>query len=172
MPSILPAVVVAALALASARAEAETCFHACLKTKLVSPSLQDTSIRGFMKDCRDTCQARSLAELVAKGLDKKIAACVPERLAESDVKKLRSASASVVAYANAFTWDVHNVLTGSVIRRVELTTLNQNMDNLTVSGAVTALPGETQTVVIAGVFDGYPGLRMATRIGAVFACPL
>ena len=98
-------------------------------------------------------------------------ACVPARLPDAEVKKLRSASPSVIAYANAFTWDVNNVLPDKIIRRVEVTTQNMSLEDVTASGPVTVMPGETGTAVMTGVYDGYPSLRVTTRIAAVFACP-
>jgi hypothetical protein len=37
---------------------------------------------------------------------------------------------------------------------------------------VTIAPGETETVFIPAFFDGYPQMRVSTRIKAIYACPL
>ena len=37
---------------------------------------------------------------------------------------------------------------------------------------ISIAPGETETVFIPAFFDGYPQMRVSTRIKAIYACPL
>ena len=79
--------------------------------------------------------------------------------------------ATALAFADAFTWDVANVLENRVIRRVDLTTQNLDLQDVDLSGTGAVLPGETQTVLVSAFSGGYPGAGVATRIKAIYACP-
>ena len=164
MRAILP--LLAALALP---AQAQTCFRACLAPRLAASDVTDQQIRSAMKACRNTCEAAVFAR---PGLEAKLAACDPERLSDADFKRVRGASASVLAFADAFSWDVTNVFADRVIRRIDLTTQNLELQDVDLSGTGTVLPGETQTVLVSAFSGGYPGAGVATRIKAIYACPL
>ncbi|MEJ0096359.1 MAG: hypothetical protein WDN46_24025 [Methylocella sp.] len=169
------ALAVAAAALIAAPKEApaaETCFRACLKAKMTAPDIDDQAIRDLMRGCRDACQNDAEARLKAEGLGDKLAACVPEPVDDADVKKVRSASPSVVAFANAFTWDVNNVLPGKIIRRVEILTQSLSLAEVTLSAGGIVGPGESGTFLISNVTDGYPSMRVTSRIKAIYACSL
>lgn len=148
----------------------ETCFHSCLKTKLVSPTIDDQTIRDNMQMCKTNCDQKQKAQLESEGTAAKVAACVPEILDEKDLKRVRSASPSVVAYANTFTWDVENVLPDKVIRRVEITTQNLSLEDITMSAGGIVEPGQKETFLMKNVADGYPSMRVTTRIKAIYAC--
>jgi hypothetical protein len=150
----------------------ETCFHACLKEKMTASDIDDQGIRDLMAGCRDDCDEQAEARLKAKGLDDKIAACTPQPVDDRDLKKVRSASPSVVAFANAFTWDVNNVLPGKIIRRVEIGTQSMSLQDVTLTAAGVIEPGETGTFFMNNVADGYPSLRVTSRIKAIYACPV
>ncbi len=151
---------------------AETCFHACLKGSMTATDIDDQGIRDLMALCHDDCEEAAEARLKAQGLDGKIAACAPQPVAQSELKQIRSASPSVVAFANAFTWDVNNVLPGKVIRRIEIATQNMALQEVTITAAGVVEPGETGTFFMNNVADGYPALRVTSRIKAIYACPL
>jgi hypothetical protein len=168
---LLVAGVAAMLAAASGRA-AETCFHVCLKEKMTASDIDDQGIRDLMAACRDDCDEAAEARLKAKGLDARIAACAPQPVDDQDLKKIRSASPSVVAFANAFTWDVNNVLPGKIIRRVEIGTQSMSLQDVTLTAAGVLEPGETGTFFMNNVADGYPSLRVTSRIKAIYACPV
>ncbi len=151
---------------------AETCFHVCLKGKLVSPDITDQTIREDMQACKETCDEEMKARLETEGIAAKLAACIPERVPDADMKKVRSASPSVVAFANAFTWDVNNVLPGLFIRRVEVSTQNLSLEDVILTAAGTVAPGESATFLMNNISDGYPSLRVTTRVKAIYACSL
>ncbi len=150
----------------------ETCFHTCLKAKLVSPTIDDQTIRDNMQACKNRCDDEEKAQLESDGIAAKVAACVPEKLPDADMKKVRSASPSVVAYANAFTWDVNNVLPDKIIRQVEITTQNLSLEDITMSAGGTVEPGKSGTFLIKYIADGYPSMRVTTRVKAIYACAL
>ncbi len=150
----------------------ETCFHVCLKDKMTDTDIDDQGIRDLMADCRDDCEEQAVARLKAKGLDEKVDACAPQPVDDADLKKIRSASSSVVAFANAFTWDVNNVLPGKIIRRVEIGTQSLSLQEVTLTASGIVEPGETGTFLMNNVADGYPSLRAASRIKAIYACPV
>jgi hypothetical protein len=159
------------LALGEAQA-AETCFHTCVKSKLIATDIDDQQIRDFMAGCKETCDEELKARLEKEGLEAKLAACIPERVPDEDMKKVRSASPSVVAFANAFTWDVNNVLPGLFIRRVEVSTQNLSLEDVILTAAGTVAPGESETFLMNNISDGYPSLRVTTRVKAIYACHL
>jgi hypothetical protein len=168
-------VLAAALAFAagiSVARPAETCFHICLKAKLISPDIDDQAIRDDMQVCKSQCDEEEKAQLETDGIAAKAAACVLEKLPDEDMRKVRSASPSVVAYANAFTWDVNNVLPDKLIRRVEITTQNLSLEDITMSGGGAVEPGKSGTFLIRYIADGYPSMRVTTRIKAIYACSL
>ncbi|VTZ24540.1 conserved exported hypothetical protein [Methylocella tundrae] len=158
-------------AMSSGRA-AETCFHVCLKEKMTAPDIDDQGIRDLMSDCRDVCAERAEARLIEAGLGDKIKGCAPQPVDDADLKKIRSASPSVVAFANAFTWDVNNVLPGKIIRRVEIGTQSLSLQDVTLTASGIVEPGESGTFFMNNVADGYPSLRVTSRIKAIYACPV
>jgi hypothetical protein len=168
---VLAATLAFAGGIATAQA-AETCFHICLKAKLVSPTIDDQAIRDDMQACKNQCDEEEKAQLETDGIAAKVAACVPEKLPDTDMKKVRSASPSVVAYANAFTWDVNNVLPDKLIRRVEITTQNLSLEDITMSAGGAVEPGKSGTFLIRYIADGYPSMRVTTRVKAIYACSL
>ncbi len=170
---LLIGVCAGALLAAAAPGRAETCFHACLHKKMtMSPSdIDDQSIRDLMADCRDDCEEKAEARLKEQGLGDKVAACAPQPVDDADLKKIRSASPSVVAFANAFTWDVNNVLPGKIIRRVEIGTQSLELQEVTITASGIVEPGESATFFMNNVADGYPSLRVTSRIKAIYACP-
>lgn len=166
---VLAAVLACAGANTAARAT-ETCFHICLKAKMVSSTIDDQTIRDDMQACKETCDEEERVTLEADGLAAKVAACIPEKLPDADLKKVRSASPSVVAFANAFTWDVNNVLPDKIIKRIEITTQNLSLEDITMSAAATVTPGQSATFLMKYIADGYPSMRVTTRVKAIYAC--
>jgi hypothetical protein len=170
-----PMVLAVALALAGGPPPVqamETCFHLCLKGKLISPDITDQAIRDEMQACKNRCDDEAKAQLESDGIAAKVAACVPEKLPDEEMKKVRSASPSVVAYANAFTWDVNNVLPDKIIRQVEITTQNLSLEDITMSAGGMVEPGQSATFLIRYIADGYPSMRVTTRVKAIYACAL
>lgn len=167
---ILAAIVFFSGAPAPAALAADTCFHTCLKGKLISPDIDDQAIRDFMQVCKESCDEEMKARLEKEGIESKLAACIPERVPDADMKKVRSASPSVVAFANAFTWDVKNVLPGRFIRRVEVSTQNLSLEDVTLTATGTVAPGESETFLMNNISDGYPSLRVTTRVQAIYVC--
>ncbi len=153
-------------------AAAETCFHACFKTKKLPSNVTDQALRQNMQLCRNTCEKEARAELLSEGLGPLLAACIPAQISDAELKKLRSANSSVVAFANAFTWDVHNVLPDKIIRRVELATQTMSLEDIVVTTAGYVAPGKTGTFYIGNIPDGYPAVRVSTRIKAIYACTI
>jgi hypothetical protein len=153
-------------------ARAQTCFNACFRPKLVGADIDDARIRAIMRSCRDTCEDEAARRLSLSGRSEKLLNCFPEPISDQDFKRVRSASPSFLAFANTFTWDVHNVLPDKVIKRVEAITQNLELEDVVLGGGVTIAPGETETVFIPAFFDGYPQMRVSTRIKAIYACPL
>jgi len=161
----------AAFAAALGAASADTCFHVCLRAKMTASNITDQGIRDLMSGCRDDCEGEARARLEAKGLAARIAACTPQPVDDADLKKVRSGSPSVVAFANAFTWDVNNVLPGKIIRRVEIGTQNMSLQDVTITASGIVEPGESATFFMNNVGDGYPSLRVTSRIKAIYVCP-
>jgi hypothetical protein len=160
----------AGLAFLSNIAAAETCFHACFKAKKLASDVTDQSLRETMQSCRDSCDKAARAKLLDDGFGPLLADCIPEQISATELKQLRSANASVVAFANAFTWDVHNVLPDKIIRRVEMVTQTMSLADIVVTATGYLAPGETGTFYIGNVADGYPAMRVTTRIQAIYAC--
>jgi hypothetical protein len=129
-------------------------------------------IRYQMTQCRDLCEGETHVRLAQLGLDRKIDACEPQPLPDVEFKLLRASSASFMTYANSFTWDIHNVLKGKVIRKVEIVYPTLDLDETIATGGGTVLPGEVSTILINGVFEGYPAMRYGLRIKAVYACTM
>jgi hypothetical protein len=153
-------------------ARAQTCFNACFKPKLVGADIEDARIRSIMRSCRDACEEDAKRRLSLSGRSEKLLNCLPEPISDVDFKRVRAASPSFLAFANTFTWDVHNVLPDKVIKRVEAITQNLALEDVVLGGGVTIAPDETETVFIPGFFDGYPQMRVSTRVKAIYACPL
>ena len=151
-------------------ATAQTCLRRCQTPKLIASDVTDEAIRAVMKQCRDSCEASTLASLPGP-LASRLKACDPEAVSEADMKRVRSASPSPLAYAGAFVWDVHNVLEGRYIRRVELVTQNLALQDVVLSSRGTVPPGDTQTILISAANDGYPAVAVTARIKAIYACP-
>jgi hypothetical protein len=153
-------------------ARAETCFNACFRPQLVGADIEDSRIRSIMRRCHDMCEEDAGRRFSLSGRGEKLLNCLPEPISDADFKRVRSASPSFVAFANTFTWDVHNVLPDKVIKRVEAITQNLELEDVVLGGGVTIAPGETETVFIPAFFDGYPQMRVSTRIKAIYACSL
>jgi hypothetical protein len=151
---------------------AETCFTACFRPQLVGTDIEDARIRAIMRRCRDTCEEDAERRFSLSGRGEKLLNCLPAPLSQDEFRRVRGASPSFVAFANTFTWDVHNILPDKVIKRVEAITQNLELEDVVLGGGVTIAPGETETVFIPGFFDGYPQMRVSTRIKAIYACPL
>jgi hypothetical protein len=160
------------LVAASTPAYADTCFRTCFKPKLVGSNIEDTQIRAVMRACRDTCEAEADRRLSLSGRSERLLHCFPEPISDAEFKQVRAASPSFLVFANAFTWDLHNVLADKVVKRVEAITQNLELEDVVLGGGVTIAPGETETVFIPAFFDGYPQMRVSTRIKAIYACPL
>jgi hypothetical protein len=172
-PILVLLAVLAVSGISGPAAAAETCFHACLKGKLISPDIDDQTIREYMQTCKESCDDEMQTRLEKEGLEKKLAACIPEKVPDADMKKVRSASPSVVAFANAFTWDVKNVLPGNLfIRKIELSTQNVSLEDVTLTATGIVEPGEIETFLMNNISDGYPSLRVTTRVQAIYACSL
>jgi hypothetical protein len=172
MRSIFSAFASIALFASALSGHAETCFTACFKPQLVDSNIDDSRIRSIMRSCREICEDDAERRLSLSGRGEKLLKCLPEPISDADFKRVRSASPSFVAFANTFTWDVHNVLSDKVIKRVEAITQNLELEDVVLGGGVTIAPGETETVFIPAFFDGYPQMRVSTRIKAIYACPL
>lgn len=154
------------------QATAQSCFHACFSAKKLPSDVTDQTLRETMHLCYESCQKAARADLLSKGYGPLLAACVPQAASEAELKKIRSASPSVVAFANAFTWDVNNVLPDKIIRRVELATQTMSLTDIVVSSNGYVKPGDTGTFYIGNVADGYPAVRVTTRIQAIYTCPV
>ncbi|ACK50540.1 hypothetical protein Msil_1591 [Methylocella silvestris BL2] len=159
------------LASSGAGQAAETCFHVCLKQRMASPDIADSAIRDAMASCRDDCDEEAEARLAQSGLAEKIAACEPAPLGAEEFRKIRSASPSVVGFANAFTWEVNNVLPDKIIRRVELVTQSLGLQDVTMAASGIVAPGERGAFFVNNVADGYPAVRLTSRVKAIYACP-
>jgi hypothetical protein len=155
----------------AAKARAQTCFRACLAERVKGSDVTDDRIRFQMTTCRDLCEEESRARRDASAIGRNLETCEPKPVSEAEFKALRSASASFLVYAQAFTWDIHNVLPGKIIRKVEISYPTMDLDEATATGGGTVLPGETETLLINGVFDGYPAMHYALKVRAVYACP-
>jgi hypothetical protein len=171
-PMLICIIVTAGACLLAFSARAETCFNTCFKPKLVGADIEDTSIRSIMRGCRDTCEDDAQRRFSLSGRGEKLLNCLPAPLSQDEFRRVRGASPSFVAFANTFTWDVHNVLPDKVIKRVEAITQNLELEDIVLGGGVTIAPGETETVFIPAFFDGYPQMRVSTRIKAIYACSL
>jgi hypothetical protein len=151
---------------------AETCFNACFRPQLVGADIEDSRIRSIMRRCHDMCEEDAGRRFSLSGRGEKLLNCLPAPLSQDEFRRVRSASPSFLAFANTFTWDVHNVLPDKVIKRVEAITQNLELEDVVLGGGVMIAPGETETVFIPAFFDGYPQMRVSTRIKAIYACPL
>jgi hypothetical protein len=153
-------------------ARAQTCFNACFRPQLVGADIEDSRIRSIMRRCHDMCEEDAERRFSLSGRGEKLLNCLPAPLSQDEFRRVRSASPSFLAFANTFTWDVHNVLTDKVIKRVEAIMQNLELEDVVLGGGVMIAPGETETVFIPAFFDGYPQMRVSTRIKAIYACPL
>jgi hypothetical protein len=153
-------------------ARAETCFNACFRPQLVGADIEDARIRSIMRRCHDMCEDDAERRFSLSGRGEKLLNCLPVPLSQDEFRRVRGASPSFLAFSNTFTWDVHNVLSDKVIKRVEAITQNLELEDIVLGGGVTIAPGETGTVFIPAFFDGYPQMRVSTRIKAIYACPL
>lgn len=171
--SIVPALAAALVggALVSPVGAAETCFRQCLAGKVTSSAITDDRIRFEMKQCRETCDAGRLASLDPV-LRRKLETCRPERLPVEEFRQVRGASPSYVVQSNAFTWDVFNPLKDKAIREIEIVSQTMDLRDTVMTAPGTVLPGESQTLLVSGFFDGYPNARYATRVTAIYACDL
>lgn len=157
---------------AAGPAAAETCFRQCLSTKVTSSSLSDDQIRFAMKGCRDLCEGETRRRLDAAGLTRAVETCRPEPVSIEEFRAIRGASPSYIVQSNAFTWDLRNPLKNKVIREVEIVSQTMDLRDTVMTAPGTVLPGESETVLVAGFFDGYPNARYATKVKAIYACPL
>ncbi|MBV9568471.1 MAG: hypothetical protein JO172_10060 [Hyphomicrobiales bacterium] len=151
-------------------ARAQTCFRACIAQRVKGSDVTDDMIRFQMTTCRDDCEEESEIKRGSLGIGRNLETCEPQPVSENEFKALRSASASFLVYAHAFTWDIHNILPGKIIRKVEISYPTMDLDETTATGGGTVLPGETATILINGVFDGYPAMHYALKVRAVYAC--
>jgi len=151
-------------------ARAQTCFRACMAQRVRGSDVTDDMIRFQMTACRDLCEEQSRTQRLSSGIGRNLGTCEAQPVSDAEFKALRSASASFLIYAHAFTWDIHNVLADKIIRKVEISYPTLDLDETTATGGGTVLPGETQTVLINGVFDGYPAMHYALKIKAIYAC--
>ncbi|HEY1736528.1 MAG TPA: hypothetical protein VGG12_07780 [Methylovirgula sp.] len=159
------------LVLSPAAGKAATCFHACFGAKKLSSDVTDQVLRETMQACHDSCEKSDRARLVSEGLEPLLKSCIPAPVSDAELKTIRSANTSVVAFANSFTWDVHNVLPDKIIRRVELATQTMSLEDIVLSASGYVEPGQTSTFYIGNIPDGYPAVRVTTRIQAIYACP-
>ncbi|TPQ51384.1 hypothetical protein C2U72_08505 [Prosthecomicrobium hirschii] len=162
----------AAVMAASRSAQAETCFRQCVSAQVTSSDMTDDQIRYRMRGCRDTCEAAQRETLAANGTASRIAQCRPEPVSREEFRAIRGASPSYVVQSNAFTWDVRNPLPGKVIREVEIVAQTMDLRDTVMIATGLVMPGDSQTVLATGFFDGYPNARYATRVSAIYACPI
>jgi hypothetical protein len=153
-------------------ARTETCFNGCFRPQLVGTDIEDSRIRSIMRRCHDICEEDAKRRFSLSGQGEKLLNCLPAPLNQDEFRRVRAASSSFLAFANTFTWDLHNVLPDKVIKRVEAITQNLELEDIVLGGGVTIAPDETETVFIPAFFDGYPQMRVSTRIKAIYACPL
>lgn len=151
-------------------AKAETCFHACIGNRHLPSKISDQSMRDAMQSCNRSCESEARSKLISEGFGPVLKACIPKRISDEELKKIRSASASVMAFSNVLTWDVKNVLSDKIIRRVELGTQTMSLEDVIVSSAGYLGPGQTGTFYIGNVAQGYPAVQLTTRIAAIYAC--
>ena len=150
-------------------AAAETCFRQCLAARVTDSAATDDAIRFAMRGCRDACERSVRDRLAAAG--PAVEACRPQPLAPEVFRAVRGASPSYVVQSNAFTWDVRNPLAGKVIREIEVVAQTMDLRETVLTGTGTVMPGDQQTLLVAGFFDGYPNARYATRVRAISAHP-
>lgn len=171
MISLRPVLAAALLCLAPLAARAaDACFSACLKPRMAAPDVDDETIREALSACRARCDEATRARLAAAGGESALA-CAPSPLSPEEFRKVRSASPSVVGLAGAFLWEVDNVLPDKVVRRVEISTQNMSLQEVAMTAAGIAPPGERATFLVPHVGDGYPAVRMSSRVVAIYACP-
>ncbi|MGH6679771.1 MAG: hypothetical protein ACREDL_12775 [Bradyrhizobium sp.] len=151
-------------------ARAETCFHTCMGNRHLSSKISDLAMRDAMQSCNRSCENEARKKLVSEGFGPVLKACIPKRISDEELKKIRSASASIMAFYNVLTWDVKNVLPHKIIRRVELATQNISLEDVIVTSAGYLGPGQTGTFYIGNVELGYPAVQLSTRIAAIYAC--
>ncbi|TAL77518.1 MAG: hypothetical protein EPN75_12685 [Beijerinckiaceae bacterium] len=123
-----------------------------------------------MQSCNRSCESEARKKLVSEGFGPVLKACIPKRISDEELKKVRSASASILAFYNVLTWDVKNVLPDKILRRVELATQNISLEDVIVTSAGYVGPGQTGTFYIGNVELGYPAVQLSTRIAAIYAC--
>jgi hypothetical protein len=152
-------------------ATAETCFHTCLDSRKLPSDVTNQNLRETMQSCHDSCEKSARADLIGEGFGHVLTSCIPAQISQADLRKVRSASPAVMAFANALTWDVTNVLPDKIIRRVELATQTMDLAELVVTGGGYLGPGKTGTFYIGNVTQGYPAVQLTTRIAAIYACP-
>ena len=59
-----------------------------------------------------------------------------------------------------------------LIRQVEITTQNLSLEDITMSAGGIVEPGQSGTFLIRYIADGYPSMRVTTRVKAIYACAL
>ena len=66
---------------------------------------------------------------------------------------------------------MNNVLSDKIILRVEIATQSLSLQDVTITATGFVAPGESGTFFMNNVADGYPSLRVTSRIKAIYACP-
>ncbi|WP_395664753.1 hypothetical protein [Methylocella sp.] len=168
----LPLIFAAVCGFAPAPAGAlDLCFKSCLTPRMSAPDMDDRAIREALSACRSQCEDEAKQRLAALGEDESLRACAAAPLSEAEFRRVRSASPSVVGVAGAFLWEVDNVLPDKIIRRVEISTQNMELQEVVMGAGGYAAPGERATFMIGHVADGYPAVRLSSRVRAIYACP-
>ena len=151
--------------------DGETCLRACVIGRHMPGDVTDDEIRSVMRTCRDQCTARTAAALARSHPGQGPAGCAAEPISLEDYRAIRAASPSFVVQSNVFTWDLHNVLKNRTIREIIVVTQSLDLAEVELTGTTLIPPGETETVLVTGFFDGYPVARYATKVRAILACP-
>ena len=135
-------------------------------------NVSEQNMREAMQSCHNSCESKARSQLVSEGFGPLLKACIPSRISDEELRKVRSASATIMAFSNVLTWDVKNVLPDKIIRRVELSTQNMSLEDLIVTSAGYLGPGQTGTFYIGNITPGYPAVQLTTRIKAIYACKI
>ncbi|MBT9293213.1 hypothetical protein [Prosthecodimorpha staleyi] len=149
------------------------CVLQCSNERLTAGRLDDYSVRRSLNACRDQCEGEIKSRFSTGGQDAAGYADCPETaLTEAELGELRAASGPPLVMLSSFVWEVRNVLSGRILRRMEVRHQVPTLNEVVSSTRGFVPPGETGGFVIAELGDVTPQLGQTVRIVRVMACTL
>lgn len=150
-------------------AAAASCFSDCLAETKAEPD-DERAWRDAARACKARCEAAVRDDLARRGTLARVESCRAEPLTTEEMRTLRSANPSFQIRFNVFTWEIRNVLPGKTLRSIEVASPNLELQETRYAAGALIPPGGAGTFVIPDFYDGYPALRLATKVVEIGAC--